>query len=134
MESGQYRVLLVEDDYLTRQVFAETLRRDDLDIDVAESLWEARRLIDRWGRDYCCVLLDLHLPDGLGARVADYLRAADLRLPILLVTGDSTEDARLAVAEYSDLVRLLIRKPVDATMLSDMIVALGKVRLPIRSV
>lgn len=126
----QFRVLLVEDDYLTRQLLAAALQRGDLDVDVAESTWEAKRLIDRFGDQYCCILLDLALPDGSGTVVADHARATVPRVPILLVTGTKIDGAM--IADYADVVRIVIRKPVDVPELSEMIISLGKATIPIR--
>jgi DNA-binding response OmpR family regulator len=126
---SQFRVLLVEDDYMTRQLLATALQRGNLDVDVAESAWEAKRLISRYANQYCCILLDLVLPDGDGADIASHVRQTAPQIPVLAVTGGATEST---VAEFGDVVRLVIRKPVDVATLSDLILALGNAKIPIR--
>ena len=126
MPHPQFRALLVEDDYATRQVLAAALQQGDLDVDVAESAWEAKRLINRFGGQYCCILLDLVLPDGHGTDIAKHVREVCADVPILVVTGGAAGLNELTVAEYSDVVRFVIRKPVDIGSISDLILALGR--------
>jgi DNA-binding response OmpR family regulator len=127
----QFRVLLVEDDYMT-QSLAVALQRDDLDVDVAESAGEAKRLIDRFADQYCCVLLDLVLPDGDGTQIAAHVREAAPQIPVLVLTGTVPSADDPPAGDYADVVRLVIRKPVDISAVSDLIIALGKAKIPIR--
>jgi DNA-binding response OmpR family regulator len=127
----QFRVLLVEDDYMT-QSLAVALQRDDLDVDVAESAGEAKYLIDRFADQYCCVLLDLVLPDGDGTQIAAHVREAAPQIPVLVLTGTVPSADDPPAGDYADVVRLVIRKPVDISAVSDLIIALGKAKIPIR--
>jgi DNA-binding response OmpR family regulator len=127
----QFRVLLVEDDYMT-QSLAVALQRDDLDVDVAESAGEAKHLIDRFADQYCCILLDLVLPDGDGTQIAAHVREAAPQIPVLVLTGTVPSADDPPAGDYADVVRLVIRKPVDISAVSDLIIALGKAKIPIR--
>ena len=117
---------------MTRQHFAAALQRVNLDVDVAESASEAKRLIDRFGSQYCCILLDLLLPDADGSEVARHVRTEFPKVPVLVVTGQSGDMRDLPVAQYPDVVRMVIRKPVDLSSISDLVSALGEPRIPIR--
>ena len=128
----QFRVLLVEDDYMTRQSLAAALQRGDLDVDVAESAREAKRLIDRFVDHYCCILLDLVLPDGDSTQIAAYVREPAPQIPVLILTGTVPSANVSAAVDYADVVRLVIRKPVDISAVSDLIIALGRAKIPIR--
>ena len=111
-----HRVLLVEDDTATRWSLATALQHGGLDVDVAESAAEAKRLIDRFHAEYCCVLLDLVLPDGDGGHIAEHVRATEPGIPIIVVTGAADPDE--SMRRYADVVRLVIRKPTDVQTLA----------------
>ncbi len=104
---------------------AAALGQRGVEVDVAESAVEAKRLLDRFGKQYCCVLLDLILPDGDGNQIAHHIRKSKNDLPVLVVTGSPLPVARLTVSEYSDVVRLIVRKPVDMETLTISIFALA---------
>jgi DNA-binding response OmpR family regulator len=125
----QFRVLLVDDDYMTRKSLAAALQRGDLDVDVAESAWEAKHLIDRFADQYCCILLDLVLPDGDATQIAAHVREAAPQIPVLALTGTVPSADVPAAVDYADVVRLVMRKPVDISTVSDLIIALGKAKI-----
>lgn len=111
-----HRVLLVEDDTATRWSLATALQHGGLDVDVAESAAEAKRLIDRFHAEYCCVLLDLVLPDGDGGNIAEHVRDTAPAIPIIVVSAAIDPDE--AMRPYADVVRLVIRKPTDVQALA----------------
>jgi len=92
------RVLLVEDEPLTAQVFARALSRDGHVVEVASDGMQAlRRLRDRLP---ALVVLDMSLPALSGADVVRRLRAdGHLNLPIIVVSGSSRRSADLHDAE-----------------------------------
>jgi DNA-binding response OmpR family regulator len=92
------RVLLVEDEPLTAEVFARSLIRDGHVVDVArDGLQALRRLKERMPS---LVVLDMSLPTMSGADVVRELRAAGhTDLPIVVVSGSERRDTRLTAAE-----------------------------------
>lgn len=92
------RVLLVEDEPLTAQVFARALSRDGHVVEVASDGMQAlRRLRDRLP---ALVVLDMSLPALSGADVVRRLRAdGHSKLPIIVVSGSSRRSADLDDAE-----------------------------------
>lgn len=92
------RILLVEDEPLTAQVFAMALRRDGMQVDVCGNGLHARQRVQE--RKPTAVILDMSLPFRSGAEVLRDLRAAGLRdLPILIVSGSDRRDADITSAE-----------------------------------
>lgn len=89
------RVLHVEDD----DAFCEEVRQtlaEFAEIDRAATLAEARRKL-KDNEDYDLVLLDLTLPDGLGAELLPYLnRPRGRSVPVILVSASDTVDALAA--------------------------------------
>lgn len=92
------RVLLVEDEPLTAEVFARALSRDGHVVDVArDGLQALRRLRERLPS---LVVLDMSLPAGSGAEVVRELRAAGhLDLPIVVVSGSERSQSTLSADE-----------------------------------
>jgi len=88
------RILLVEDEPLTAEVFARALSRDGHVVEVAiDGLQALRRLRDRLPS---LVVLDMSLPALSGADVVRRLRAdGHDKLPIIVVSGSSRRSADL---------------------------------------
>lgn len=92
------RVLLVEDEPLTAEVFARALSRDGHVVEVAcDGLQALRRLHDRAPT---LVVLDMSLPAMSGAELVRRLRADGHRdLPVVVVSGSSRAEGGLTSAE-----------------------------------
>lgn len=92
------RVLLVEDEPLTAEVFARALTRDGHVVDVArDGLQALRRLREHRPT---IVVLDMSLPALSGADVVRDLRAAGLvELPIVVVSGSDRRQTTLTADE-----------------------------------
>ncbi|MBL9078914.1 MAG: response regulator [Planctomycetes bacterium] len=92
------RVLLVEDEPLTAEVFARALARDGHRVDVArDGLQALRRMQDNAPS---LVVLDMSLPAVSGAELVRRLRAdGHARLPIVVVSGSSRAETDLGAAE-----------------------------------
>ncbi|MFN6147465.1 MAG: response regulator transcription factor [Planctomycetota bacterium] len=92
------RVLVVEDDPLTAQIFAQALARDGLEVDVCRDGLQARTRIAQ--RRPNAVVLDMSLPRRSGGDVLRDLRGAGLRdLPVIVVSGADRRDVGLSHVE-----------------------------------
>lgn len=93
------RVLLVEDEPLTAEVFARALSRDGHVVEVArDGLQALRRLRERAPS---AIVLDMSLPALSGADVVRELRAmGKIGVPVVVVSGS---DRRLTDLSPSDL-------------------------------
>ncbi len=81
-------ILLVDDNDAVRMTFGALLEDDGHTVIEAETVAAARaRLTDA----YDLVVLDLHLPDGLGAELIPEIRAARPGAVIALMSGSATE-------------------------------------------
>ncbi len=92
------RILLVEDEPLTAEVFARALSRDGHVVEVArDGLQALRRFRDRLPS---LVVLDMSLPALPGAEVVLRLRAeGHVDLPIVVVSGSARDASTLADAQ-----------------------------------
>lgn len=113
----QHRVLVVDDDHLTRWTYAIALQQRNLEVDVAESFREAMQLLDRYADRYCCVILDLMLSDGDGTDIAAYIQQMELGIPVVVVTGYPERP----LGQAASAVRLVIKKPVEPQELSEYV-------------
>ena len=121
------RVLVVEDQFKMRSLIADALRSANYAVDVAadgvDGLHQATEV------DYDAVVLDLMLPIKTGLEVLQELRAAEIWVPVLVLTAkdavadrvrglDSGADDYLvkpfAMQELLSRLRVLIRRGAGA--------------------
>jgi DNA-binding response OmpR family regulator len=120
------RVLLVEDEPLTAEVFALALSRDGHEVEVARDGLQALRRLEK--RLPTVLVLDLNLPAVSGADVVRRLRGeGHHRLPIVIVSGRSRDNGMLPPEQLEpgvwlakpikprDLVQVVRRFVHDAT-------------------
>jgi putative two-component system response regulator len=88
-------VLLVEDDDDHAMLLTEALERalDGAVIARAGSVAGAAELVN--GSEWSLAVVDHNLPDGRGMEVLDTLRAHDPTLPIVMLTGQGSEEAAI---------------------------------------
>jgi DNA-binding NtrC family response regulator len=92
------KILLVDDDPFTQQLFEGLLRREDVDLRTAANLAEAQQAFN--ATDFNLVLLDQRLPDGNGLDFFKVMRAQRPQQLAILVTGHAdVRDAVRAVRE-----------------------------------
>ncbi|HEY3242195.1 MAG TPA: response regulator transcription factor [Phycisphaerae bacterium] len=86
-------MLLIEDDALIADMLRDGLDPSAFALRAARTLSEARRLMEQ--QPYDALVLDLSLPDGSGLELAEQMRRAGNRVPILMLTARDTVDARV---------------------------------------
>jgi two-component system OmpR family response regulator len=89
------KILVVEDEQRLAEGLAEGLSRRGYAADVVNDGEKAYTRISLHRSDYDLVLLDLSLPTMSGAEVARQMRAHDITLPILVLTGDASIDHKV---------------------------------------
>jgi len=87
------RVLLVEDDRLVARSVVLTLAKEGIVCDTAEFGEEGLEIGKIY--DYDIIILDLVLPDIDGFEVLLRLRAAKIKIPILILSGLSGADQKI---------------------------------------
>ncbi|HHQ47486.1 MAG TPA: sigma-54-dependent Fis family transcriptional regulator [Acidobacteria bacterium] len=97
----KWRVLVVDDEETLQTTLRDTLEDEGYEVEVAGSVAEARRLIER--NLPHMALCDLRLPDGNGMEVLDILKRKEPRLPVLILTAfGSVEGAVEAMKAGAD--------------------------------
>ena len=89
----QARILLVEDDTDAADLVREALRDAQYSIEHVSTYADAAQRVGNSMFD--AVILDLGLPDGNGAQLADLLRGRGEEVPILMLTAQSDVTDRL---------------------------------------
>jgi len=89
------RILQIEDDVNTARATSLALTGDGFIVECADNGTDG---IARAKRDsFDAIILDLRLPDVSGLEVLRSLRAAEIHTPILVLSGDVSTEARVAV-------------------------------------
>jgi DNA-binding response OmpR family regulator len=102
------RVLIVEDDPTTLDLFCTTLRQAGLDVEGTPSGYDALNALAH--RRYAAVLVDHVLPDVQGMELLAALRRALPGMPFILCSGFLTEELRADAREFGAFA--VLEKPV----------------------
>src|SRR6266702_354150 len=95
-DRGQPKVLVVDDEPDLLELLELTLSRMGLDTTRAQSVSEAKGLLDSQNFDLC--LTDMRLPDGEGLGVVEHISANGLDVPVAVITAfGSAENAVAAL-------------------------------------
>lgn len=120
--ASHWRLLLVDDNNINRQVLGEMIRRMGAHADTAESGQKALRLCAR--NRYDAILMDLHMPGLSGIETVRRLRASagpSAHTPVVAVTADGGEST--ASKAYAVGIERVLLKPVESRQLRAMLSA-----------
>ena len=118
--SSGVRVLLVEDEVMIAELFAETLISDGHDVAIATDGQEALELFDAAeasGRPYDIVVTDVRMPRMDGVTLARSLRHHHPELPVVVVSGYAPADQLSALAKARHAPVVVLPKPVNLSRL-----------------
>src|SRR5881397_2860411 len=88
-DRGQPKVLVVDDEPDLLELLELTLSRMGLDTTRAQSVGEAKGLLDSQPFDLC--LTDMRLPDGEGLAVVEHISSKGLDVPVAVITAFGSE-------------------------------------------
>lgn len=93
----KHDVLLIEDNEIDVEAVRRSFRRDQMsrvngsiEISVAHSLADAKPLLS--SHSFHAILLDLGLPEGTGIDVLHQVLAMNLKIPIIILTGNEDDE------------------------------------------
>ena len=107
------RILVADDDDSLRHVVARQLRAASFDVDQAATGTEALKFFE--AKRYDVIISDIDMPGMTGVELLRAVRATDLDVPVILVTGDPSVLTAAQAVEHGAL-RYLV-KPVEAKVL-----------------
>lgn len=117
MESGQPRVLLVDDDDAVRTAYARVLRAAAFDVRPAADGPSALGLLSSSAFD--AVVSDISMPGMDGVQLLREVRRRDRDLPVILMTGMPTLESATSAIDYGVMKYLM--KPVEASVLAESV-------------
>lgn len=115
----KYRILVVEDNAMSRELLCDWLDAESYDVQCATSLGEARRLCEAGTPD--AVLLDIQLGVEDGLQLAVWLRGREpsRRIPIIAVTAHAMAADQRRILDSG--CNACMPKPVDFPRLRDQL-------------
>ncbi|MDZ7790462.1 MAG: sigma-54 dependent transcriptional regulator [Xanthomonadales bacterium] len=117
--------LVVDDEPDLRELLDMTLTRMGLDVETAEDLSSARRLLAN-GTDYAFCLTDMRLPDGNGLSLIKEISRDYPHLPVAMITAYGKVDDAVTALKYGAFD--FVSKPVDLEVLRNMVRTAIKLR------
>jgi two-component system CheB/CheR fusion protein len=114
-ELAGLRVLLVEDNRPTLQVYTRLLQTSGMRVNGASSVADAIEVIGTSGKTFNVIVSDIGLPDGTGHDLLRHLRAHGCDVPAIAVSGFGTDEdiAASQAAGFSEH----LTKPLEADTL-----------------
>ncbi len=110
-------VLVVDDEADLRELLEMALIKMGLDVDSAESLEAARKLLTE--KEYALVLTDMRLPDGMGIELVREVTASGKNMPVAVITAYGSADNAVAALKAGAFDYL--SKPVGLDQLRVMV-------------
>lgn len=117
MSKAKPLVAVVDDEESVRKALQRLLRSAGLDVDIYSSGVEFLAALP--AREHDCLVLDLHMPRLNGFEVQERLKASGARVPVVVITGHDTDEARRRVLDAG--ASSYLRKPVDDQTLLDAV-------------
>ncbi len=111
------RVLIIDDEPDIRELLEITLGRMQLNTDCADNIANAKKMLQKNTYDLC--LTDMHLPDGNGLSLVEFIQQQFPRLPVAVITAHGSVDA--AIESMKAGAFDFISKPVDLTVLRKLV-------------
>lgn len=120
------RILIADDDELSRSLVAQVLRRPGVDLVEAGDGAQVVSLLSSRPR-FDLVVTDYLMPWMNGLQLAATLRAHGIELPILLMTGVISRDLEVRIAQLPRVA--MLRKPFDIAQLRAAVERLAALRV-----
>jgi DNA-binding NtrC family response regulator len=111
------KILVIEDDALTQDFLVDGLSIEGFEVSRADGLSKA--LLEIQKSPMNVILSDYQLRDGTAFDLLGWLKARDIRIPVIVLTGYASID--LAVQAVKNGAEQFIPKPVDIGYLTTML-------------
>ena len=113
----QAHALIVDDEPDIRELLALTLSRMEIRSSEAETVAEAKALIEKESFDLC--LTDMRLPDGNGIELIRHLQQHQPELPVAMISAHGNMD--IAIEALKAGAFDFLNKPVELQALRDLV-------------
>jgi FixJ family two-component response regulator len=105
-----FLVAVVDDELSVRTMLGRLLRLSDYNVDAYASGADFLAALNK--HRPACAILDIHMPVLTGLELQSRLRAADIRVPVIFITG--SDDVALDRAAQDAGAVGLLRKPFSS--------------------
>lgn len=106
-------IAIVDDEESVRKALQRLVRSAGFAVETYAS--GAEFLESMQSHEPACVVLDLHMPEVNGFEVQHALSRAGMQVPVVIITGHDTPEARTRALGQG--AKAYLRKPVDDLML-----------------
>lgn len=110
-------LLVIDDEPSILHAFRRAFREPEYSVRTAGTASEGMEELSRQRPDV--MILDIHLTDASGLQTFDRLRAADARIPVILITGHGTTELAIEAIKRGAYEYLL--KPLDLPQLREVV-------------
>ena len=110
------RIAVIDDDRMLLDVFSSLMKRSGYHTHFFSNADRAYEEITRVKGHYHLVISDIRMPGMNGIEFARKVRAAEPGLPIILMTGDVTDEARSEALSIGRVAFLEKPFPLEATL------------------
>lgn len=117
MPKAPVLIAVVDDEESVRKALQRLIRSAGFAVETFPSGAEFLQSVQT--HEPACVVLDLHMPQVNGFEVQDELARAGARVPVVIITGHDTPEARARAIGQG--AKAYLRKPVDDMVLLDAI-------------
>ena len=113
----QHLALVVDDEPDIRELLELTLQRMNIATQSAENLAQARSLLSKQRFDLC--LTDMHLPDGNGIELVEYIQKNVPETPVAMITAHGNMESAIQALKAGAFD--FVSKPVDLPVLRNLV-------------
>ena len=114
---AQHLALVVDDEPDIRELLELTLQRMNIATRSAENLAQARSLLSKQRFDLC--LTDMHLPDGNGIELVEYIQKNVPETPVAMITAHGNMESAIQALKAGAFD--FVSKPVDLPVLRNLV-------------
>jgi len=120
------RILLIEDDLLTRKIVQKVLSRENYEVDSASNGIEAFEFLEKNIQQYDLIITDLMMPNSNGFEIVK--KALSLKsgppIPVFIISNAGNEDT--VMESFRSGATDFIRKPIIPAELLERVRAILK--------
>lgn len=123
-QDAETRLLLVDDDPAILRAFGSALARQGVTVETASNGKDAAERVNSVSFDV--IVSDISMPGMTGIDLLRAVRAHDLEVPVILMTGEPSLESAIHAVEYGAFRYLA--KPVAAEDLRETVIRAGRLR------
>ncbi len=116
------KILVVDDDEVTRDEFGELLQNLDVDVQTTPSGEDALEVLDDEGGDFNVVFTDLKMPGMDGIELMAKIKAEFPVMPVVIITGYATVDTAVTAMKRGAFD--YVQKPFKGDQIKELLATL----------